>query len=176
MKRNILFLVIVSSLCFSCTKASDMEVRFIQAVLIDDWDVEPTRFVECFEGKEIKDVAVPPSEFDSIYNGFRKTGCKKFWEPECWICLNTSIGQVFIDHKFDAFTKDSDSISVNPRIIYLIRKYCGYYNGMPEEELQYLPDSKYFNLLQGYKYSPQPQRGKFPNINPFMRARFYREE
>lgn len=70
MKRNILFLIIVSSLCFSCTKASDIEVRFIQAVLIDDWDVEPTRFVECFEGKEIKDVAVPPAEFGSIYNGF----------------------------------------------------------------------------------------------------------
>jgi hypothetical protein len=177
--KSILYYVCISLILaniYSCTPKNDMEVLYVDDALGECLDIEPKRFIEHFNGKMLKTVIVPQSEFDSIYNGFKNTRYKKRWEPECRFCLTTSIGQVFIDHKFDAFTVDSDSVSVDPRIVYLLRKYCGFYNGIEKDELQYLYDSHYFNLLQDYEYAPPPQNATRPIWNLFVRVRLHREE
>lgn len=71
--------------------------------------------------------------------------------------VDSSIGQIFIDDRFCAFTKDSDSISVSPRVIFLLKKYSGYYNRMEKDYLKECYDSKNFNLLEDYEYKPSPK-------------------
>lgn len=160
----------------SCSFKKDIMVSYLYDGVETPFSVEPKKFDSDFQHYKVDMSYIPKNEFDSIYNGFKNTRYKKRWEPECRFCLTTSIGQVFIDHKFDAFTVDSDSVSVDPRIVYLLRKYCGFYNGIEKDELQYLYDSHYFNLLQDYEYAPPPQNATRPIWNLFVRVRLHREE
>lgn len=143
---------------FSCTTKKGMEVIYID----DDMETSAplndfNYFVGLFKNVEEQKMLVPAAVLDSIYYGFEKTGIKDFFIPNCRMRVDTSIGQIFIDDRFCAFTKDSDSIRVSPRVIFLLKKYSGYYNRMEKEYLKDCYDSRYFNLLEGYEYKPSPK-------------------
>ena len=160
----------------SSCKRQNMEVFYISGAMEAGNPLEPDEFLGWFENAEAQEKIIPASTFDSIYYGFKKVGKKKLWNPNCRFCVTTAIGKVFIDNYFESFTKDSDSVSVSPRIIYLIRKYAGYYNRIPEEDLDYMYDSHYFDLHQDYKYSPLQQLDKSPLCDPRVKVIFFREE
>ena len=66
----------------------------------------------------------------------------------------------YINRWFDVVNVHHDSISVNPRVIYLLRQYSGFYNYIESEGLV-SPDIKLYGIPKNYQYMyPSKKRGK----------------
>lgn len=161
---------------YSCSSRNMIEVMYIDHCVEFSTALLPWDFLDCFKNVHCDTVIVPALEFDSISNGIKKTTKKNAWGQECRFCIKTNDKLVFSDNFFYAFTYSDDSVSMSPRIFYLIRKYAGYYNRIPEEDLDYIYDSHYFNLHQDYKYTPPKRLGLSPACEDRVRVILFREE
>lgn len=157
MKQCVFFLYFMLFVTFvSCSETHCMKVYYFDAGVEFSASIPTNEFKKHFKRVAIAKAFVPKQEFDSIYYGFTKTSKKKSWEPECRFCLTVSCGDVYINRNSDSFTKDNDSVSVSPRVVYLLRKYCDYYNRIEYEDLEFEHEIKAFGIPDNYKYK-QPQ-------------------
>ena len=96
----------------------------------------------------------------SIYNGFKKTNDKKIEEFDVRFSVKIGNAKYYINRWFDVVNVHHDSISVNPRVIYLLRQYSGFYNYIESEDLV-SPDIKLYGIPKNYQYMyPSKKRGK----------------
>ena len=153
MKQCIYFLyLIVFVTFFSCSNTHCMKVYYFDAGVEFSSGIPTNDFKKHFKHSTIDKIVIPKQEFDSIYYGFQKISKKMTREPECWFCLNVNCGEVYTNSLGDAFTKSYDSVSVSPRVIYLLKKYCDYYNRIEYEDLEFEPEIKVFGIPDNYKY------------------------
>ena len=157
MKQSLFILYLILGVtCISCSETHCMKVYYFDAGDEFSSGIPTSEFKKHFKHSAIDKIVIPEQEFDSIYYGFQKTSKKKTWEPECRFCVSVSCGDVYTNRTSDAFAKDYDSISVSPRVIYLLKKYCDYYNRIEYEDLEFEPEIKVFGIPDNYKYK-QPR-------------------
>ncbi len=99
------------------------------------FSVEPKKFDSDFQHYKVDMSYIPKNEFDSIYNGFKKTNDKKIEEFDVRFSVKIGNAKYYINRWFDVVNVHHDSISVNPRVIYLLRQYSGFYNYIESEDL-----------------------------------------
>ena len=93
-------------------------------------------------------------------NGFKKTNDKKIEEFDVRFSVKIGNAKYYINRWFDVVNVHHDSISVNPRVIYLLRQYSGFYNYIESEDLV-SPDIKLYGIPKNYQYMyPSKKRGK----------------
>lgn len=85
------------------------------------FSVEPKKFDSDFQHYKVDMSYIPKNEFDSIYNGFKKTNDKKIEEFDVRFSVKIGNAKYYINRWFDVVNVHHDSISVNPRVIYLLR-------------------------------------------------------
>lgn len=124
------------------------------------FSVEPKKFDSDFQHYKVDMSYIPKNEFDSIYNGFKKTNDKKIEEFDVRFSVKIGNAKYYINRWFDVVNVHHDSVSVNPRVIYLLRQYSGFYNCIESEDLV-SPDIKLYGIPKNYQYMhPSKKRGK----------------
>lgn len=144
----------------SCSFKKDIMVSYLYDGVETPFSVEPKKLDSDFQHYKVDMSYIPKNEFDSIYNGFKKTNDKKIEEFDVRFSVKIGNAKYYINRWFDVVNVHHDSISVNPRVIYLLRQYSGFYNYIESEDLV-SPDIKLYGIPKNYQYMyPSKKRGK----------------
>lgn len=71
---------------------------------------------------------------------------------QCWVKCENGDSILLCIGEFDCLIKNGKKMKNNDSLIYLIRKYSGYYNYFSKEELKHFSEIKIFGIPQDYKY------------------------
>ena len=122
--------------------------------------IEPKKLDSKFQHYKVSKVYIPKMEFDSIYYGFKKTNDKKIEGFNARSSVKIGRAKFYINRWFDVVNGHNDSVFVNPRVIYLLRQYSGFYNYIESEDLVSL-DIKLFGIPKDYQYiHPSKESGR----------------
>lgn len=138
--------------------------------------VETNIRVRCGSIKKIKNSFIEDTilieKYNEIVSQVRGLKILKFDSINCDIRMQCKINCENGDSiklcigEFNCLIKDGKGMETNDSLIYLIRKYSGYYNYFSKEELTYFPEIKIFGIPQDYKYLLRVQDPKGPPLSP----------
>jgi hypothetical protein len=84
---------------------------------------------------------------------------------QCNIKLTNGDTVVLCIGEFNCLIKEDTRIMKNDTIVYLMRKYSGYYNYFPQDELDFFEELKFFGKPKDYK-NLTINKNRDPNIPP----------
>lgn len=144
----------------SCSLRKDIIVSYLYDGVETPISIELKEFDSNFHNYKVDVFYIPKNVFDSIYYGFKKTNDKKEDGLNARFSVKIGNAKYYINRWFDVVNIHHDSVSVDSRVIYLLRQYSGFYNYIESEDLV-SPDIELYGIPNDYQYmQPSKKKGK----------------
>mgnify|MGYP007114869941 CR=1 FL=1 len=93
----------------SCSFKKDIMVSYLYDGVETPFSVEPKKFDSDFQHYKVDMSYIPKNEFDSIYNGFKKTNDKKIEEFDVRFSVKIGNAKYYINRWFDVVNVHHDN-------------------------------------------------------------------
>lgn len=159
-----IFLIVCCS-CLSCKSAKEINIKkqYIEVIFFKGF-VETTRPIKCGTlidkpSLNLKDTLISNNEkFVDIVNQVKllKASIEKNRPSNCDIRLQCKINYGNGDSlklcigEFNCIIENGQIMEKNDTLVYLIRKYSGYYNYFPKQDLNSFDELKQFGIPEDY--------------------------